>query len=584
MRSSLRFSRIVALPLLALSYLAHTASAAAPVLDPVAGPLHVGTPIALTGSGITPGTVLKVFVATAGGPLDVSSPAGIAPSSATSTSFSVTLPFPWPVADPAAKFTVGNGFVSLQLVRTDQGFDATNLEGAVLLGNDALGVPSVTGIDGTALSSTSSDPSIGLANVETVVTPGDTITIQGSAFASSKVNLFTASGNVGPLDPVSQTSTSIDLLIPADAPIGPGSFQVVNASGDFLSSNAVSAPIGALATMTSVDVTGSTVTGHGSGFNALTVINLFAAVNGQVVNLGGFGPGGTPNLPLTLAGDAELSFTLPSGLDPGAAFVQAINPPFIPYTTSQGDGGSFPTDMVFVPAGTFTMGTPAASGIPGDEQPPHSVNLSSYWIDRTEVTVDDYAACVTDGACTAPDPNSSFDTYCNASSNRPGDHPMNCVNWSQGEAYCAWRGKRYPTEAEWEKAARGTDARVYPWGATPPTCNEAVFFYLTIGVAGCGLDHTWPVGSKPLGASPYGALDLIGNVWEWVHDYYDASYYASSPANDPQGPASSITGLRTIRGDAWDDSHSTFVRGAARLYNFPTSWSHAIGFRCARDG
>ena len=331
-------------------------AADAPTLGAVAAPLSVGAPITLTGTGITPGSVLKVFVATAGGPADVSGAAGLVPSSTTPTSFSVTLPFPWPVADPDLQFTVGNGFVSLQLVRTDVGYDATNLVGAVLLGNDALGVPSVTGIDGTPLSATSTDPSIGLANVETIVAPGGTMTIEGRAFQSSKVNIFTASGNVGPLDPASQTSTSISVGIPADAPVGPGSVQVVNALGAFRSSNAVSVPIGALVTVAGVEVNGALVTVHGTGFSSLTVINLFAGVAGQVVNLGGFDPGGSPNIPLTIVSDTELTFALPAGLDTGSAYVQVINPPFIPYTTSQGAGGS------------FTVGAPCGNGVidPGE--------------------------------------------------------------------------------------------------------------------------------------------------------------------------------------------------------------------------
>ncbi len=240
-------------------------------------------------------------------------------------------------------------------------------------------------------------------------------------------------------------------------------------------------------------------------------------------------------------------------------------------------------EMVFVPGGTFTMGASAGSGIPLDEQPPHVVELSAFWIDRTEVTVNAYAVCVADSGCSEPDPNSSLDPYCNWNSNRPGDHPMNCVDWSRGQAYCTWAGKRYPTEAEWEKAARGPDARTYPWGSETPSCDYAVYFDLPLGAAGCGTDHTLPVASKPAGASPYGALDLIGNVWEWISDWYDAGYYAVSPSTDPQGPATTQTNLRVMRGDAWDDSHSTFLRSPNRLYNFPTQWSRAIGFRCARD-
>ena len=562
------------------------AAAAPPVLDPVPAPVRVGASLTLHGSGITPGSVLKVFLATAGGPVDVSSASGLAPSSTTATSFTVTLPWPWPVSDPNLQFSVGNGFVSLELVRTDMSFDSSNVAGAVLLGNDSLGVPSVTGLGGVALSTTSTDPAIGLANVETVVARGATLTIQGSAFASSKVNIFTATGNIGPLSPSAQTATSISVLVPANAPIGPGSVQVVNAKGKFRSSNAVSAPIGAPITVSSALQDGATVTVHGSGFNTLTVINLFAQSGGVVVNAGGFQSPGTPRIPLTIVNDTELTFTVPGGLDEGPAYVQAINPPFIPYTTSPGDGGSFWLGgaMVLVPGGPFTMG---AIGLESAE-PVHTVSLAPYWIDRTEVTVDAYGACVVDGACTVP-----LGTYvagdlwkstCNWGAPwSPGDHPLNCVTWNQAQTYCAWAGKRFPTEAEWEKAARDADARTYPWGAATATCDYAVMSDASAGGAGCGLAHTAPVGSQPAGVSPYGALDMAGNVWEWVSDWYDPDYYAVSPASNPPGPTSSPTGVRGLRGGSWGNPNPQYLQTAVRFSGDPAQWSHFAGFRCARN-
>lgn len=302
-------------------------------------PLAVGGGVTLAGSGITPGSVLKVYVATSSGTVDVI-PNGLAPSATTPTSWSGTLPWPWPVGGSDAHL-LGNGFVSLQLVQTDLGYNATEAVGNVLIGNAALGVPSVTAIGGVALSATSYDPSVGTANVQGLVTPGAPLVIGGSGFASAVVNVFTASGNVGPLTPSSQSATSITVPIPANAPVGPGSFQVVNTT-DFQSSNAVSIPIGEPVTVSNVGVNGNTVTVTGAGFNSLTVINLFAAKSGVVTNVGGFGNGQTPNIPLTVQDSHQFTFPRPVGLDTGPAYLQAINPPFIPYTSSgSGAGGSF---------------------------------------------------------------------------------------------------------------------------------------------------------------------------------------------------------------------------------------------------
>lgn len=241
--------------------------------------------------------------------------------------------------------------------------------------------------------------------------------------------------------------------------------------------------------------------------------------------------------------------------------------------------------MVFVPSGTFTMG-PNVGNV--NEQPAHVVYLDDYWIDETEVTVESYAACIADGACTAPNGSHLNDPSCNWDSPRPADHPMNCVDWLRGEAYCVWAGKRLPTEAEWEKAARGGDARMFPWGSESPTCTLAVMDDQSAGGVGCGLNTTWPVGSKPGGASPVGALDLAGNVFEWVSDWYSPTYYSTGgpPWNNPQGPPSSPYGARVLRGGSWRDSGvggDVDLRSSHRGYDNPSSWSSSVGFRCAKD-
>jgi len=165
--------------------------------------------------------------------------------------------------------------------------------------------------------------------------------------------------------------------------------------------------------------------------------------------------------------------------------------------------------MVYVPAGEFEMGSADGSN---DEKPEHRVYLDAFWIDKTEVTNAQYQRCVMAGAC-------KESWYANDANSAGDAQPVVGVEHYMAEAYCEWVGARLPTEAEWEKAARGTDGRSYPWGNEEATCEYAV---MKDGSGnGCGEDKTWPVGNKPLGASPYGALDMAGNVWEWVADWYD---------------------------------------------------------------
>ncbi|MBI4704545.1 MAG: formylglycine-generating enzyme family protein [Deltaproteobacteria bacterium] len=241
-------------------------------------------------------------------------------------------------------------------------------------------------------------------------------------------------------------------------------------------------------------------------------------------------------------------------------------------------------DMVLVPAGDFWMGCAPQDWGCGDDNMRHQVYLDAFYIDRTEVTVAQYRSCVNARGCTADHltewglPGSlKPGEECNWNKSGRDSHPINCVDWSQAEAYCRFAGKRLPTEAEWEKAARGTDGRIYPWGSAAPSCHYAV---MDDGGHGCGRDSTSPVGSKPAGASPYGALDMAGNVWEWTADWYGKAYYAASPERNPTGPSGGS--LRVLRGRSWDLHHAMNFRASKRDWFVPEDRSRAQGFRCAR--
>ncbi|HRQ25217.1 MAG TPA: SUMF1/EgtB/PvdO family nonheme iron enzyme, partial [Anaerolineales bacterium] len=183
--------------------------------------------------------------------------------------------------------------------------------------------------------------------------------------------------------------------------------------------------------------------------------------------------------------------------------------------------------MVFVPAGEFTMGSDAGDD---DEKPVHQVYLDAFWMDQTEVTNAMYAKCVADDGCAPPSSSKSYTRDSYYDNSEFDDYPVIYVNWNQANAYCTWAGRSLPTEAQWEKAARGTDARAYPWGNTTP--NSALLNY------NANIGDTSKVRSYESGASPYGAYDMAGNVWEWVADWYDENYYAYSPNRNPQGPSS----------------------------------------------
>ena len=259
--------------------------------------------------------------------------------------------------------------------------------------------------------------------------------------------------------------------------------------------------------------------------------------------------------------------------------------------------------MVFVPEGDFKMGS---NNGPDYEKPQHTVWLDAFWIDQTEVTNVQFEKFVkesnyeTDAEFAGwsyvyemssakwpkvsganwrhpKGPSSSLDGLEN--------HPVTYMSWNDASAYCKWAGRRLPSEAEWEKAARGIDSRIYPWGNQKPGGNLLNFADKNIALEWAdksindGYPFTSPVGHYPEGASPYGALDMAGNVWEWVNDWFAPDYYQSQTSwHNPLGPSPKVG--RVLRGGSWNDSGGV-TRSTFRLGYYPMDWYAFYGFRCA---
>ncbi|MBT5552076.1 MAG: formylglycine-generating enzyme family protein [Nitrospina sp.] len=243
------------------------------------------------------------------------------------------------------------------------------------------------------------------------------------------------------------------------------------------------------------------------------------------------------------------------------------------------------TNMAFIPGGPFTMGFEIENDNEWgdlDEDPVHEVTLSPYWMDKYEVTSSDFAEFLNSHKDSAEryidiTPNVTVEIIEGKYQPRTGldNFPVNRVSWYGADAYCRWQDKRLPTEAEWEKAARGTDQRIFPWGNEFPN-NERVTFRRKFSKIGFKVLE--PVNSMDQGVSPYGIHHMAGNVWEWVADWFDGGTYEDREPKDPQGPDTGIS--KVLRGGNWYYK-AYYMRTTYRFNERPGQFNIWQGFRCA---
>jgi formylglycine-generating enzyme required for sulfatase activity len=300
-----------------------------------------------------------------------------------------------------------------------------------------------------------------------------------------------------------------------------------------------------------------------AGVGILIVFVLIASpfIKGMLV------PGPSPTIPMETMQEMTASIPTSTTLEPNLPPAEEVTSTVTSSPTEiYGIAG-----MVLVPEGIFTMGD---NNRDVGEGPAHSVYLDAYYIDRYEVTNEQYMDCVDEKKCDWPANISSKTRPGYYGNPEFGDFPVIYVSWDMARAFCTWRGVRLPTEAEWEKAARGVDSRSYPWGETDVDCSRANY-------NACGGD-TVEVGSYESGKSPYEMYDMAGNVWEWVADWYQEDYYATlgnNPSNPP-GPAAGSE--RVIRGGSWTNTPNT-ISTTIRNSSDPSKIYNIVGFRCAMD-
>lgn len=266
-----------------------------------------------------------------------------------------------------------------------------------------------------------------------------------------------------------------------------------------------------------------------------------------------------------------------------------------PQNAASVEAGDTPVGMVLVPGSDFLMGSKKGQG-DKDENPQHKVHLDAYFVDIHEVTNAKYHQFwLADGGEKSKHTPASYGSsykigdWPDVATTKP-NYPVVGVTWYDASAYAKWAGKRLPTEAEWEKAARGTETRIWPWGndfqaeiPVPGNAdqNPVTKIHSNQRDGSDGYDNTTaPVANYPTGASLYGVYDMAGNVWEWVADWYSGDYYASSPAENPKGPDAGK--MKVVKGGSWNHREHN-QRCANRYYCYPDSWGNTLGFRCAKD-
>jgi len=270
--------------------------------------------------------------------------------------------------------------------------------------------------------------------------------------------------------------------------------------------------------------------------------------------------------------------------NPTSTKAQTLVPTALPTEITDAKG----VQMVFVPEGKFIMGTSNKDFtyyLDVDQNPAHNVLLNAFYVDKYEVTNSLYRVCVDGGICTKPHNRSSNNRPQYYGNSEFDNYPVIYVDWYQAKAYCEWRGARLPSEAEWEKSARGTDGRYYSWADN--VHGQANTTGVTVWTG-----DTTKVGSYPSGKSPYGAYDMIGNVWEWVNDWYKNDYYSTlgDTAVNPQGPSQGDS--KVLRGSSWTPCWPAGGGGCMeggnvstfnRHRDYPSRFYYDVGFRCAKD-
>jgi formylglycine-generating enzyme required for sulfatase activity len=254
----------------------------------------------------------------------------------------------------------------------------------------------------------------------------------------------------------------------------------------------------------------------------------------------------------------------------GAAFCLLLSTTDAAGKTSDKVTGKDGAPMVLVPAGPFTMGSEDSGK---DEKPLHRVHLEAFYMDQYEVTTKQFARFLEKSGRKPPD------KWTSVRLPQLGDRPVVGVDWYDADAYCRWAGRRLPTEAEWEKAARGSEMRAFPWGEERPNASLANFDKSCI-LCNVYEEVLKPVGGYEKGKSPYGIYDMAGNVQEWTADWYDEWYYKSSPNRNPTGPSQGLS--KVVRGGSWL-SRRMLLRSALRNWESPTNRLAHTGFRCAQD-